>query len=225
MNSIQTSIYAMFLRTQKVLDNNKAVWTANTKFTANYTAFAANLGAIGTEQKQQGTDKTGITKDKEVVKENLVELAATTASGIRSYAADVNNRELEETVKLSQSKLDSLAEVKLINTCEVIHTQGTKNVAALAEYGVTAAVLTELKTLTDKYKAMQPNTRLAINTGSLATGRLRTLITATGNLLKRQLDTKMPQYKKSHSDFYNAYFQARNIIEQGADSKKEEKKV
>jgi hypothetical protein len=215
----------MFLRTQKVLDNNKEVWTANTKFTGNYTTFVANIVAIGTEQKLQGIDKTGITKDKERVKENLVELAASVASGIRSYAADMNNRELEETVKFSQSRLDSLPQVKLTNYCEAIHAQGNKNVAALSEYGVTEGVLAELKEQTDKYKAMQPNSRLAINSSSLATERLRKLFTATSDLLKRQLDTKMAQYKKSHPDFYNAYFQARNIIEQGADSKKEEKKV
>jgi hypothetical protein len=219
MNSIQTSTYAMFVRTQRVLADNKTAWTTNTKFMANSIMLGENIVSIAEEQKMQESDKTGIAQDKETARETAAELAFGVASGLRSFAADANNRELEQSVRFTEAGLGRLAETRLASTCEMIHGLGTKHLADLGEYGVTAAGLDALKAAIVSFKAVQPDARLAINKGSKATTTMRKLFTATSNLLKRQLDTKMAMFKKTDKDFYNAYFQARNIIEPGAPAK------
>ncbi len=224
MNAQQTSIYAMFTRTFRVLDDNKAIWSANSKFSDNYTTFSNNIKGIGEAQKQQETDKTGITQDKGTARETLAELSFEMASGIRSFAADNNNQELELSVKFTEAGLASMAEARLTATSEMIYAAGAKNLVDLSEYGVKAESLSALKAAIDAFKSAQPETRLAINTGSQATTDIRKLFTETSNPLKRQLDTKMIIFKKTNLDFYNAYFQARNIIEPGVPKKKEEAK-
>ncbi len=219
MNSIQTSTYSMYVRIQRVLGDNKASWSANTKFTANTVVLDENIASIAEEQKMQESDKTGIVQDKETARELLAELAFGVASGLRSFAADANNRELEQSVKFTEAGLGRLAEARLTSTCEMIHDLGMQHVAELAEYGVTSASLDALKAAIAAFKDVQPDARLAINTGSQATTNMRKLFSATSDLLKRQLDTKMVLFKKTNEDFYNAYFQARNIIEPGAPAK------
>ncbi len=224
MNSQQNSIYAMFIRVLRVLDDHQTAWATNAKFAANRATLSANVQSIAKAQKEQETDKTGITRDKETSREVLASLAFEAASGIRSYAADTDNRELEQSVKFTEAGLAAMTEARLTATSEVIHTAGVKHLAQLAEYGLTTESLESLKTAIDNFKGAQPETRLAINNSTQATITLRKLLTATTDLLKRQLDTKMVMFKKSHEGFYNAYSQARNIIEPGAPAKKEEGK-
>jgi hypothetical protein len=219
MNAFQTSTYAMFLRILKVLDNNRPLWATNTKFTANYTTLSENITAIAGEQRKQESDKTGITQNKDTLRENLMEQVFAIASGLRSYAADISDKELEQRVKTSENNLARIAETRLTNISESIHTLGTEHLDTLSEYGITAPMLAALRTTIDEFKNVQPDTRLAINTGALATVQMQKLFTSTSNLLRRQLDTKMVLYKKNNRAFHDAYFQARNIIDQSAPAK------
>jgi hypothetical protein len=219
MNSIQTSSYAMFVRIQRILSDNRTVWASNTKFAANSVTLDENITSIAEEQKMQESDKTGIAQDKEKARETVADLAFGVASGLRSFAADGSNRELEQSVKFTEAGLGRMAETRLASISEMIHGLGTKHLADLTEYGVSAAGLDALKNAIVAFKAVQPDARLAINKGSKATTSMRKLFTATSDLLKRQLDTKMAMFKKTNKDFYNAYFQARNIIEPGTSAK------
>jgi len=216
MNAQQTSTFAMFGRTEKVLTDNNALWATNVRFAENVTALSANIAAIAIAQREQESDKTGIALDKETARQRLAGAAFEVASAVRSYAADANNRELEQGVKYSESGLVQMSESRLVSSCEIILQQGTAHLAALADYGLTAAILAELKAAIDTFIEVLPDTRLAINTGSMATERMRKLFSATSSLLKRQLDTKMVGFRKTNEAFYTAYTLARNVIEPGA---------
>lgn len=219
MNAQQTSIFAMFGRTEKVLTENKALWVANVKFAENSTTLSANIAAIANAQKQQESDKTGIAQDKDRTRIELAAQAFEVASAVRSFAADNNNRELEQGVKYSESGLVQMSESRLVSSSKIILEQATEHLAELADYGLTDATLAELTAVIATFTSVQPDARLAINTGSMATDRMRKLFSTTSSLLKRQLDTKMVGFRKTNEAFFTAYTLARNVIEPGAPTK------
>jgi hypothetical protein len=103
MNAQQTSTFAMFGRTEKVLTDNNALWATNVKFAENVTTLA-NIAAIA--QQKQESDKTGNALGKETVRHRLARAAFEMASALRFYPADAKNRELEQVVKYSENSLE-----------------------------------------------------------------------------------------------------------------------
>ncbi len=91
--------------------------------------------------------------------------------------------------------------------------QANENMEALAEFGVTPDVVTELTTSVDEYNALigQPRTILSKKYAALNT--IEELFDEGNQILKLNLDNSMLIYKETQTEFYQGYQNARNIID------------
>ncbi len=112
-----------------------------------------------------------------------------------------------------------MAEARLVSTCELVHELAAAHLVELGEYGVTGTARGALKMAIANFKDVQPDARLAINTSSQATARMKKLFSNTSDLLKRKLDTKMIAFRQTNEVFFTSYMQASNVIEPGKPSK------
>ncbi len=92
-------------------------------------------------------------------------------------------------------------------------TQASENMEALAEFGVTPDVVTELTTSVDDFNALigQPRTILSQKYAALNT--IEELFDEGNQILKLNLDNSMLIYRESQTEFYQGYQSARNIID------------
>ena len=85
--------------------------------------------------------------------------------------------------------------------------------AALADYGVTAAKLLAFKKKIDGFEALQTKPRQNISNRSAATRRLPELLRQADEVLRRRLDPLVVQFKLSAPEFYEAYQTASSIVD------------
>lgn len=206
----------MYRVTEQLLDDNNAIWSATPAFVTAKTAFSANITAISLASQQQQAVITGIATDKRVLKRTLVEVAAPIAAAVIAYASQTNNNELLEAVNYSQSDLNFTRDDMLTDRCQIIHNKANDNLAALADYGITAPLLNALQDAINAYAVKVPAPGTARQSKKTATINLRNLFNDTDTILKMQLDKLMLTFKNSHPDFYHNYTGGREIIDLGA---------
>ncbi len=213
MNTKQINQYDMYLRVRKALETNKGIWTANTRFSANYEAFVQNLQAIEELIARAEADSTAISRQKNAWREQLIEETASLVKKLLSFAADMQDKALAHEIDHSKSELRNLRESLLPGICYTVCAKAAQHLPQLAEYGVTKAELTRLQELADRFKGIIPEPKLVISTGKQVTGALADFFRKNTQLLREQLDGKLEQFKDRQPAFYTAYFDARNVID------------
>jgi hypothetical protein len=213
MNTKQINQYDMYLRVQKALDTNKALWTGNGRFTANYETFVRNVQAIETLLARAEADSTAISRQKNAWREQLIDGTARLVKKVLSFAADTQDKALAAGIDHSRSELRNLRESLLPGICHAVCDKAAGLLPQLAEYGVTKAELAGLRSLADQFKAIIPEPKLAISTGKQVTGALADAFRHNNDLLREQLDGKLEQFKDKQPAFYAAYFDARNVLD------------
>lgn len=212
----------MFLRVQKVMDAYASVWNGNSKITANYQTLVQHITTLKELHRQRGTGANGISQQKKALKDKMIDQTLRLLKATQSYAADTNDKTLQVRLDFSRSDFTRQREIALPNFCEQLRLEIAKHVANLSEYGVTPTSLDELAIIRSQFDSISPDARLAISAGKVVTGNLSDLFKTTVDLLGRQLDGKIEQYRDAHADFYRTYTNARTIIELGKGQKAEE---
>lgn len=216
MNDKQENKVSMFLVVDKVLTKFAADWAGNVAFAAAVAVFRALLGEIMTKVEVQETAYTGVTKDKKTARLAMKDSAMLVSGAVIAYASTVGNETLKKAVSFSASSIMQGRDTVAAQRARVIHDQANGVVALLADFGVTATVLSDYMDLIEAFEAMIPAPRVAIVMKKGAGQSLQLLIGNVLVVLKDQLDKLMPQFKVSAPEFYEAYFDARIIVDTGS---------
>ena len=217
MTSEQESRLSMFMAVRDFLTANATITATLPNYAGYFTAVQNGITSIQTIREQQEFDKTGITENKNQLKATLIAQAIDVSRKVIAYAAFVNNTVLLNEVKYPESDLKRCADTILKDRAQVIYDRANANVAALATYGVTAAILTSLLTAITNFNAAIPKPRLGINDKKQATTQLASLLdTVDINLSK--IDTLAEIVRTTQVNFYNGYKNARRIVETGVGS-------
>jgi len=88
-----------------------------------------------------------------------------------------------------------------------------ENMAALAEFGVTPDVITELTTSMDDFNTLIGKPRTILSQKYAALGNIEELFDEGNQILKLNLDNTMLIYRETQTEFYQGYQNARNIID------------
>lgn len=154
---------------------------------------------------------------KNQLKATLIAQAIDVSRKVAAYATIVNNTVLLNEVKYPESDLKRCADTILKDRCQVIYDRANANVAALATYGVTAAILTGLQTAITNFNAAIPKPRLGINDKKQATTQLASLLDNVDINLSK-IDTLVEIVRITQVNFYRGYKNARRIVETGVGS-------
>jgi hypothetical protein len=223
MNKQQINQYDMYLRIQTVMNAYTSVWQGNSRIKANFSALESAIQAIDENQRKKGTGHSNLYQSKAQLKGQLIEISLRVIKAVQSYATDEKNTELHAAVNYSKTDFLQARESQLPNICRVVHSKTSIYLAQLLDYGITDTLLTELQGLTDQFKDIVPQTQVTISQGKVTTESMVGLFKQTNHLLRDQLDGKIEQFKTSQTAFYNAYFNARTVLDRAKIVRLEEK--
>ena len=205
----------MFDASLGVLNDFKTVWQNNAGFTEVTNELTNGVADIKAMRSQTGTSTNGITDAKEVVYDDLIDSTMELAGPLVSLAKRMNNNELKNKVKCTDSDLKSLTENALVQRAKDLATEALKYKEGLARYNVTEQQITDLDNLANQFGAMISGPREVVSVRVSAKISLNQLIRNISTLLKEELDGLVEQYRRSNPDFGNAYFTARKIVDYG----------
>ena len=214
MNLNQESKFSMYLGELAFLNQNTAITTTLPNCNVYVASFAGNITQIQNVRQIQEADKSGVTLNKNMLKADLVAKAADIARRIVAYATVVNNQKLLSEVNYSESDLGRSPDTILHDRCKLIWDRGNTNVANLANYGVTAALLTVLQTAITAFDAALPQPGNERSSKKQATEQLAELFASTDKILEK-IDALVEMVKTSQPVFYQTYFNNRKLVETG----------
>jgi len=215
MTTRQENRMSSLLAVRKQLNENISIWGGVVTFAMVVSLFIAKIVLIQqTEMKQKRSTK-GITGGKKTKQNELIEKMIEGASAIQSFASDTKNEDLYELVNYGEGELENMADSLLKDRGQLILDTVNAHAADLVGEGFDGADILELQTLVNDYEAALPAPKNAISNKKTATSFLKTLFTEVTDLLEKNLDKKMVQFKKSHPEFYSDYINNREIIDLG----------
>lgn len=212
----------MYRAVQKVLLKFKNVWQALAALLAASGDLDAYVIDIETMSKQAKQPTNSVTESKNNVRDLLEKVAFRVTSALTAFASRSNNIELKGKVDFEESELTGLTQNQLLDETEKIHALATDNEASLADYGVDADDLAELKTLIDQFRASIPGARNLTGSRMAAGKSMRELFNGADGLLKDQMDRMVEKYRKSNPDFYEEYHISRMTIDYGTRHERKE---
>jgi len=163
MNKLNESKLNMYDAVISYCNNNTATVASLPAFQTAFTALQTIVGQIRNTVQMEAGIISGIAMDKSQLRVTLCGLAADICAIIFGFASTTNNNELKEKVNFSMTELKRLSDEMLVPTCSNIHDVLNANVAALANYGITAEVASNFQTAMDVYQAKIASPRNAIS--------------------------------------------------------------
>ncbi len=218
MNQTLENKLSMYLAVQKVCDDNSIVWSGIVACATAITDLQNKVNEIVTVRQVQESNPTGITQDKAVKKDVMVNQAMFVKGAVQAYATNTGNNELFESVNYSISEMKRPADTICRDRALLIYNKANEVVASLSTYGVDATVLTSFQTAINEYAAIIARPRTARSSIKAATTALNKLFVDTDLIIKRKIDLLMVQFKATNTSFYNTYLNARQIIDLGKGS-------
>lgn len=212
MDARQKARFNMRKAVQQHLDEN-------TEIIAAVPAFPTMLGRLKTFNEQiadaaaiQETPRTGVAKDKQARKTELIENALKVIKPSRAHASEVNDNTLRDEVDYSVTDLNRLRDEQLAPRCQSIHDRAAALLDAMKQYGLTSAKLAALQTAIENYSAETPKPRAARAEISVQTDNLETLFSESKKVLI-QMDDMIDNFADDHPDFVAKYKKLREIDE------------
>ncbi|MEK7719031.1 MAG: hypothetical protein AAB347_05390, partial [Bacteroidota bacterium] len=83
----------------------------------------------------------------------------------------------------------------------------------LAKYFISEAEFLKMDRLLSEFKLAIPKRRVSLNISKVSTGNIDGVFKAQDKLLKDQIDALVQPFQFSQPDFFNAYKNARNIVD------------
>lgn len=213
MTSIQEAIYNMIRSANQIgLDNAAYVLTIpqmNGAFTGLQTRINNLAGLISL----QAAVISGISVDKNDLKETMARLTFNYAGPGRAWAAQNNDDTTYNALNVSEAKLKAAADDVAGPVCTGIYNILNTNAALLVPFGLLPAMLGELNNAILDYIAIVPLPHNAVNQRKTYTTNIDSQIKDASDFLDRQLDNIVRGQINANPDFVSDYFNAREIID------------
>ncbi len=209
--------------TKKFLDDHSEKWSSIKAIVRYKNELDENLQAIAEKQKETVPSSKPITALKNETKEVAALKAAILAGAMAAYAAEMEDKVLEEVAGFTRASVFRLPDAEfrqpvdqLINTArEELRkekVEGFDQEFRLSDQGVTDEQITELETTLDDYSELLGDPRrLQINI-ALRNKSISELVSGTYEMIQTKLDKSMLRFKLTDPTFYEGYERARVIV-------------
>ncbi|MES2544807.1 MAG: hypothetical protein V4548_07970 [Bacteroidota bacterium] len=212
MQKTQIDQYDMLLTVENHFDDNPTLWNANVPVTAAKTLLSAKIDAIATEVALQLVNPTGITIDKANLRTDLENKGYVLSAALSGYAsATPNKTELYNRVHFAKSDFPRFREAELIGIITNLHRDATAELANLAPYGVTAAILTALLNANNAFGVIMKNPNEAIARRKSATDKIADLLPDVLLFLETRLDNLIVGLTTAQPQFVTMYSSLRAL--------------
>jgi len=212
MNKEQTKYFRTMQSTQVHLDNHPGIWSAIPKIVA----IKNNIDEIISRISIKSDDiaaMMGISERKEALKGIIAMKGSRLAGTLEAFAYEQGDNDMIKKVSASRTDIHRMSDEELGPFVKLLTETATTHMTALADYGITQEVITELQTSLDEYSALIGKPRIVLNSKYVALDAIDELVDEGNKLLNNQLDKIMLMFRESDPDFYNGYKRARVIVD------------
>ncbi len=203
----------MFLNTQEALDSNSTLWSSIPVMLSTKNSFDELIQRIGDVNEKTVSNSKAVTADKAVTLNNLIAKAVTLSGILQAYAAVTGNVKLAGRVALTKTDIERVRETDVEALISPVIEQARKELANLADYGLTEDMIVETETSLDDFKVLIGQPRMVRNQAFAAMTLMEELFDAANDLVKNQFDKLMIRFKFSDTEFYSEYERARTIVD------------
>lgn len=169
-----------------------------------------------------GSDQKGVVIAKDKIQENLIAAAFEVSSILTAFAVQTNDAVLQSQVDFPISHLRNLRDDELGNFCRALLQLATDQGANLEPYCNSATQISDFNVLIESYEQRLPNRRISVSERKAANKKIKTLLSESMLVTTEQIDRLMVKFKTTDPDFYNAYLNARKIVDYGIRHEKPE---
>ena len=220
MNKIQTKDFRMFDATNGCMDEYKAKWKHILAIVQLKDRLRNNiLGVKELDLKKISTVGNPVILNKEKTKDQLAERIEILGGIASSYAEANELKEVKQKVKLYTQGLAKKREMEIEPKASSFLSMLRELQPKLVDYALTEEMIVEAETIRSEFAALVGAPRTLIVQNSSANNQMDALIAETLRLLNNQLDKLMLRFKSSSPEFYNAYLQARIVVEPATQSR------
>jgi hypothetical protein len=205
----------MFNTVAAFMGQNQSIWAGTKAVSDAVDELNAGIAAIDAKGGKQQSPTTGAANDKAHVRESFETKIFELSDQLSAMAAVMKNANLAAQVALTRSGLAKLTDDQLEETGKRVANLTTANMAALADYGVTAADATALNDLTTQFHTAKSAPRTAIAGRAGETATLPDLINSVSAILRDRLDKLMTKFRATNAEFVAGYQSARVIVDRG----------
>ena len=220
INAKQTAKLDMYRATEKHINDNAAIVASNAAFQTALNKFKSNIAAITETAQQKSGALTGITTDKNNLKQTLCTLAANIAGVVFAYASANSNNTLKAEMNLPVTTLMRTRDNALAPRCQNIHDKAVANRVALEDFGITASMLSDLQTAINSYSSETMKPRAAISGRKTINTNLNALFKENDRILNDQLDKLIELFRPENPDFVQTYESTRIIVDPPTQARK-----
>ena len=213
MDATQAGKFAMYETVAELLGGSTAIISTIPALPALLADFQTQIDAIPGLVGTQAQPTTGVTADKQSVLQAMADTALEVAAGVASYASKNHLGDLAAKVAAKPSAFANGRDLEHLALAQQIHDAANGVLAALADFGVLAADLSDLQAKIDKARAVLNAPRAAANVKKSATQQLPDAFRAADEILNNQIDPLAAKLAKKNPDFYAKYQAARIIID------------
>lgn len=211
MNSKQNSIYAMLRRIYDFLTKNLSLLSGLPLFTNLFGTYQTKLTQIGVLSEQQEKDISGLRKQKDALRADLIIKVLDVSRRVVAYAKLTGNEVLAKEAYYTETDLQHYPDETLATSCSVIYSAADTNAAALVEYKVTAETLTALKKAIDDFRTAMDSPKKGYIEKKQTTDQLAQLFDEEAALLGK-LDLLVDMLKNTNPEFYAEYYDTRKVV-------------
>jgi hypothetical protein len=208
----QTNKLNAYQTLQAVLAEHQTVWQTLPAFVTAAGEFTATIPQIHTLAQTQAS-REGVANEKAYALDALGDAAFEVGAAIHAYAVVTQEFALEGRVDFSRSSIVMGRATSVLARTRDIHAAATEQLANLADYGVTTAMLTDLQNKITAFETVQTKPRQQVAKGSAATRSMEARFKTADTILNKRLDKLVVRFKTSAPDFYTAYQTARSIVD------------
>lgn len=205
----------MFYAVLTVCAKYVAAWTGVVGFKKAHDELVTNVASIENASKVQETNMKGAALDKRFKREAMTAKAIEVARGVFAYAEDNGDLVLREQMNLSANDLNRKRDSVVSALAQGVHDVANGIVAGLSDYGLVPADLSDLQGKIDAYVAVVSAPRNATGVRKGATAEINALVKDSMKILNNRMDKLMPEFEQSHPEFFQEYFDARIIVDNG----------
>lgn len=179
----------------------------------NFPKIAINIAVINSNLAGQSANIKGVTQTKANLRTNLNQLTFNILGIARAWAVADNNATLQAEFYVTESGLEKIKDDTIAAYCIHRFNLVNANITAMADYGLSATLMTTWQDAITDYENEIASPREAINTRSTYTDNLKTVFNDTMKLLKENIDPVMLNFKSSDPKLYKEYTKARIVID------------
>ncbi len=211
MTDRQDAVVDMYQEVVRFFKQTEKKATDDTILKKHNTEFSVIVTNIALYNQAQEFDSKGYAIDKKQAKQELAEQMFKLTSGFCSFAVDTKNNVILEEFDNSVWDYKRLKDAEFVNSANQLATSLGEYIKELKPYHITADDVTNLETQTQAYNNLLHLPEEIIKDKSVATDKIKELITEGHNLLENSIDRDMVYYKDKNEDWYNEYLKRREI--------------